>query len=77
MRRQSAWIELEVPIRAGTQKGHDAAGQSERSSQDRRVFRRFHFACVPRTGGKLKSAGGRDFANLLLLVARGKIGSLS
>jgi hypothetical protein len=41
------------------------------------VFRRFHFASVPRTGGKLKSAGGRDFANLLLLVARGKIGSLS
>jgi len=64
------------PIGAGTQKGHDAASQSERSPQDWRVFRRVHFASVPRTVGKLKSAGGRDFANFLLPVARGKIGSL-
>ena len=60
-----------------SQQNHDAAGQSERRSQEKLVFRRIHFAFRATNIGKLKSADGRDFANFLLPVARGKIGSLS
>jgi hypothetical protein len=53
-------------MRARTQNQQGGAGAPHKSVT---FLRKIHVADVPRTHRKLKSAGGNDFANLLLPVA--------